>query len=1473
MSSIGRLWKAWIVGGLALMSAGVLAFPDIDESVYFPSVVQGHGENTSGSALQSCRDRENTPSITVHDRAHIVGLISDKLNFCQVTDWSHNHNCGAGGSSKSCEASGKKTRALELNNTFQESVQSGYSSCYSGTDTINSSEINNLTLTDRCKVTFQGQSEYKVRSLTMHSHSEATFTEGDYWLGSLTMTGHANIEAEGNVRIFISGTANLYNNANIRNTGSSGSITVVAYSGMTMTEHSKLEGNVYAANSLTMWGNAHIKGNVNARALTLGNVSKIQGKSEAVPASPLLLMHLDQKESGLFQDSSGNGFYGTPENSVVTQSNNPEPAWPVDSDAMGTCSYAIFSRRAGQSIRINDDDRLDLENNLTLSSWVYPTSLPGSGGLHTILSKDTNYEYHLKPDGNVYWWWKNSSGKSRSLVSQSTIPENQWSHIVVRYQNGNAKLYINGVLDNEHTWSGEQLKVNSNPLYIGQDQGYYERSFDGYIDEVQVFDSALTAQQVSELYYQRHLCRSETDLTCFSDDFSASELSSNWVTSSSSGDFMPSIVDGRLRFTEAVQEQSTSTTYQRLFPMSDNRVEISFDLFAHDGTGADGIALVLSDSEVTPRPGAFGGPLGYGAKPGIDGFAGGWLGIGFDEFGNYSSQGSPNIPNDGYSHGVPQSIALRGAGSGEDDYRYLTGTSLSKDYYKIDRNGDSSHPNNDGTPLHHYKVVIDSTRAGHSDVSVARKIGSNDWRTIIESVNVLKPEHQQPDAPENGYLSVTGSTGSVTNIHEIDNFKICALKSLPVGQQIDHFRFVHDGSGVNCSAEQVTLRACADANCSETFTDNVTVTLSPASDVSWSGDGVSGNKVTFSGGETTLYLSKTTEGRINLDTIGSTPSTKPLSQTLCDSNGDSSFNTSECNIDFTEVGLTVSVPDIIANSSDNSGYVQLVSQCREQSVDEGDYPVQFWSSYITPDSDSVIGTPVISIKGENQSSYTEISTSELSPSTPTLHFDPSGKAVFSLKYPDAGKLQLNAKYVTTVGGSWRQVEMEGSDQFVSFPKMLEITATKDGSGTNSSCNSASPNCTVFTKAGEGFELNVTASGEGGVVTPNYAQDGLTLTHTLTAPATGDAGELSIGSYNHEAIAGGTNTVTETVSEVGVFNFTVTPPEAYLGSKAYTIASASTGNVGRFTPAYLSVLGNNPDISNACGNFSYLGQPFGFSTLPKLLVRGMSGSGLETKNYQIDGWWKYASDWDGRSYTATPSSVTLSRANSGALSEVTSTTPRELRLSGETLSYTKAATASEPLDDVITLRLTADDVTDSDGICYQQSADGSCTGFDFSPTASHNHRWGRLVMDDTYGPETNPLRGMLRTEYYKSGAFIVNTEDLCTSVGLGDLTFEVDDVVQSYDAIGVGSSTTVASIGLQPSGHSGEGYLTYTAPGAGNQGTIDVTADLSGMPWMISFDSNNDGEVDASDTAGIDAIVQFGTYRGSDRIIWWTEPLE
>jgi len=124
------------------------------------------------------------------------------------------------------------------------------------------------------------------------------------------------------------------------------------------------------------------------------------------------------------------------------------------------------------------------------------------GELKSILSKDTNYEFHLNAAGQVYWWW---GGAPRDLTTSVVVPLNQWSHIAVTYQSGVQRIYINGVLRASGTQTGT-LTTNTNPLQIGQDQGLADRFWNGLIDEVRIYNVALSAAQVDTIRTATHPC-------------------------------------------------------------------------------------------------------------------------------------------------------------------------------------------------------------------------------------------------------------------------------------------------------------------------------------------------------------------------------------------------------------------------------------------------------------------------------------------------------------------------------------------------------------------------------------------------------------------------------------------------------------------------------------------------------------------------------------------------------------------------------------------------------------------------------------------------------------------------------------------------------------------------------------------------------------------------------------------------------
>ncbi|GLT17120.1 hypothetical protein GCM10007938_08970 [Vibrio zhanjiangensis] len=953
---------------------------------------------------------------------------------------------------------------------------------------------------------------------------------------------------------------------------------------------------------------------------------------------------------------------------------------------------------------------------------------------------------------------------------------------------------------------------------------------------------------------------------CFSDDFNSGILSNLWVTSTSKGSFQPQIISNRLRFTQAIQNQATSSTYQRLFPAADNLVEIEFDHFAYGGNGADGIAIVLSDALVTPKAGAFGGPLGYGFKPNEPGFAGGWLGVGIDEYGNFSREGGQ-----GYAPGRRrQSVAIRGSGVDETGYRYLAGACNNG---QNNANGNCLSPtvdNNNSSSVHRYRIVVDSQVTNQSQVEISRKIGNGSWQSIVGPINVLDSQYNQEAVPADFLLSVTGSTGSVTNIHEIDNFEVCALRSRPIGDQIDHFRITHSGQGITCNKSEVTIQACQNVTCSELFTGNVSVTLKPET-VPGGGGWEGGNTQTFSGGSGTFYIRKFQPGSVTLDVLGSNPPARPFSTNLCQING-GGFSSSNCNLEFSDSGFLIDVAD---------KYAAELVDITISAVKKGDSntkcdalfsnqtrDVQLWSEYVDPNSSELIGSPKVSLG--NATAQADIANNQAEAGTYPLSFDINGQISYKLNYYDAGQVSVNARYDGTRDDLG--LVLTGSDNFVSFPDALSVTA-KNASGVEVECTPVDASCNWFTKAGANFNLEVTALNQLSQPTPNYKHSAMTIAHNLVSPSTADSqqGTLSTVTYDHTPVIDSTNTIVQSLSEVGVFDFIITPPTSYHGSSAKTIEPAQSKYL-RFIPAYFAAsVVQSPTLSPACGSFSYIGQPFGYLIEPRLALNPKATDGSAVKNYEFGDFWRYESNnWSGRTYTDS-SGLSMSYAAGASVERFSDINNNTIvHLQNESMTYAKGTAPISPFTADFQLTLTASHITDDDGVCYKTAdsdSNADCLGINFTNIDnSMPLRWGRLLLNDTYGSELSALRQRLELQYYTGNYFTTNTDDSCSSFGsITNFSLNSGD----YTLVTSGSATPpeVNVSLMSATASSGESWLEFSAPGSGNTGSITSSFDINAnaLPWLRE-DTDNNGSFDDS----VSGLVQFGIYRGSDRVIWWNE---
>jgi uncharacterized repeat protein (TIGR01451 family) len=266
----------------------------------------------------------------------------------------------------------------------------------------------------------------------------------------------------------------------------------------------------------------------------------------------------------------------------------------------------------------------------------------------------------------------------------------------------------------------------------------------------------------------------------------------NWVIGGSayltaSSGYDP-VGSGWLRLTEDAGNQAGFAFLNTAFDISQGAV-IQFDYVTWGGagnggfgcgtTGADGYSIYLFDGSygpVTFDVGASGGSLGYDKKtvaPVHAGLTGGYIGVGIDEWGNFSNPTEGRLGGPG---GRCNAVAVRGPfdhPSGA--YYYLGGTA--SDVSQLAFPGQLFRPSQTGPQYR--KVVMYMTPAAAPDYLRIDVYLQNGYTLPLTQVlNGLMVGRPVPASVKVGYAA---STGGSTNYHEIRNL---VIDPLPV-QNID----------------------------------------------------------------------------------------------------------------------------------------------------------------------------------------------------------------------------------------------------------------------------------------------------------------------------------------------------------------------------------------------------------------------------------------------------------------------------------------------------------------------------------------------------------------------------------------------------------------------------------------------------------------------------------------------------------------
>lgn len=924
-----------------------------------------------------------------------------------------------------------------------------------------------------------------------------------------------------------------------------------------------------------------------------------------------------------------------------------------------------------------------------------------------------------------------------------------------------------------------------------------------------------------------------TPSLCFTDDFNRASLlsTSNWTRTRGAGTtYDADIVNNRLRLTDAVGNRATAVHLNRIFPGGVNKIVAEFDYFAYNGNGADGVVMALSDASIAPVAGAFGGSLGYAQKsnPGSDctvvggcpGFAGGWIGVGLDEFGNYSNPTEGRVGGPGLR---PDNVVIRGSGSGQSGYNYHTGVSAPG----LD-NAASTSP----APGHRYRVTVDHSDGVHAWVMVDRDTTGtgNSYVNLIPSYDA-QAIATQAAVPASWYFSFTGTTGASYNIHEIDNFQVCTAQPI-VAPVLDHLRIIHDGSALTCRAEDITLKACANPTCSALYPGSVTVDLSTISGAIWSVD-----PVTFSGGQVEVSLTKSTAGTVTLGGNVTSPSSLVGICYNGAASGDCSltYSSSSCSFDAVEPGQGPGTP-IFTKLAGVPFTVDVLA---------------LTAGVINPTYNRTITVDLVDDAGVADG---VCSTTSLASPTGSTAWN-NGRRTYTFNYPNAARdVRVRVDRLGTQSCS--------SDDFAIRPVSFNVTSPNASNAGSSGAPAV--------KTGAAFGLDAaSASGYTGTALLNpyriEAHAGAAQTGTL-------AGTFSAASSASGWISKGT---AFTYSEVGNFRFAPwgvyddgsfadvdrgkATPECFIDNKIGTAADPADPNVkdgngmygcyfggtdadgdtevspyfGRFIPDHFDtvVSGGMPcplGLTCPATGFVYSGQPFPGNVYAK------NASGATTLNYSG----AYARAIALSAVDAVGGSAI--GAGIGGIPAANSSIAAAAFAAGvatQSVIFQFASTPTNPTNMFVRAVESG-----GDGVTSLR-ASGSVEG-GFRVVS------GRARIGSRHGSELLNLPINVTVQYWNGTEYVTSRTDSATQfTAPGDLTFDnYQKNLTSVSVVGAPVTVTFSSGACNAI----NGCFTLAAPGAGHNGSVNITLD---SPAYLPSNT---------------ARATFGVYQNANEFIYMRE---
>ena len=156
-------------------------------------------------------------------------------------------------------------------------------------------------------------------------------------------------------------------------------------------------------------------------------------------------------------------------------------------------------------INVSDSDLIDLPGNYSILLWIKFNSF-ASGVEEEPFSKEhdsgTSRGYYLYKNGGnrlLYFITHNAANNQAYDTITYDAPDGEWGHIAITFNGTHAKMYENGVMENDFVTTGP-LGSWTNDLIIGANSIHSANYFNGSMDEFSMHSRTFSPEEINATF-------------------------------------------------------------------------------------------------------------------------------------------------------------------------------------------------------------------------------------------------------------------------------------------------------------------------------------------------------------------------------------------------------------------------------------------------------------------------------------------------------------------------------------------------------------------------------------------------------------------------------------------------------------------------------------------------------------------------------------------------------------------------------------------------------------------------------------------------------------------------------------------------------------------------------------------------------------------------------------------------------------